>query len=289
MIERAVFSYFNPDQTYFNKCGFARFSDFLYTTALAVHLASKHFKEVVMVSSTWGNKMFRDMKFPVTAYSNRIDEARLVSKWFWAYGKLLAYVDQDKPFVHLDNDVFLWDPLPQRILNAELCFQSHEPMNLFGYLYYDLLKKTWVDAPMRPWKIEQNEVKDFAYNCGICGGHNLPFFKEWIECSKQYIFAPQNQEVFFVKHRPDLVHQNIFHEQYFAACLIKMHDLREKVQVIHPDITYIPQVMRYTHLWGTVKRSPGKMRLVIKNLQKENKPLFLRVRDYCQSHKTELK
>ena len=289
MIERAVFSYFNPSQTYLNRCGFSRFSDFLYTTALAVHLASKHFKEVVMVSSSWGNKMFRECGFPVTSYSYRLDDAKQVSKWFWAYGKLLAYVEQNVPFVHLDNDVFLWEPLPKRILKAELCFQSHEPMNLPGYMYYDLLKKTWRDTPVRPQKIIDNEVKDFAYNCGICGGNNLEFFKEWIECSKKYIFAPQNQRIFFVKHKEDLIHQNIFHEQYFAASLIKMHKLREKVEVIHPDITYIPKVLKYTHLWGTVKRDSGKMRLVALRLQKENKPLFRRIRQYCLTHKVDLR
>ena len=287
MIERAVFSYFNPEQSYLNRCGYSRFSDFLYATGLAVSLASKHFKEVVMVGTTWGNKMFRDIGLPVTRYSERIDEARKVSKWFWAYGKLLAYIDQDKPFVHIDNDVFLWDPLPPRILKAELCFQSHEPMNLVGYKYYNMLKPCFRDCPVKPIQIVENEVTDFAYNCGICGGHRLEFFKEWIECSKKYISDPRNQNMFFVKYRDVLIHQNLFHEQYFAASLIKMHGLRNKVVVIHPDAMAIPQVLRYTHLWGTAKKT-GKMRMVIIHLQRVNKPLFLRIRDYCKSNRTDV-
>jgi len=289
MIERAVFSYFNPDETYFNKCSFYRFSDFLFATALAVHLASTHFKEVVMVSSKWGNKMFKSIGLPVTTFSDEIEKAKHVSRWFWAYGKLLAYVSQDKPFVHMDNDVFLWEPLPGRILRAELCFQSKEPFELDGYKYYQMLKKVWADAPVKPWQIKENEVNDFAYNCGICGGNNLDFFREWIDCSRKYIFAPQNQNVFFSKHPHALTQQNLFHEQYFAASLIKMHNLRDKVQVIHPDVTYIPHVLKYTHLWGPVKRDLGKMRLVIMQLQKHNKELYKRIRDYCFYNKVDIK
>jgi hypothetical protein len=193
------------------------------------------------------------------------------------------------PFVHLDNDVFLWNPLPDRILKARLCFQSHEPFDKPGYHYYNLLKKPWVVAPVRPQKIVDNEVMDFAYNCGICGGNDLKFFKEWMECSKEYIFAPANQDVFFKQFANVLIHQNLFHEQYFAASLIKMHSMRRSVRVMANDAMKInagldPKKPRYTHLWGTTKKDKYMMAKVRISIMKMNPQLFISINDFCEKH-----
>jgi len=284
MIERVVFSYFNSDEDFVNKCGFVKYSDFLYTTAMAIWCASRHFKEVHMVSTPWAIEMFKHIGLPVTHYNDKLKEMSRVSAFFWAYGKLLAYNEQEVPFVHIDNDVFLWDPLPKRLLKARLCFQSHEPMNLDGYKYYDMMRPCFADAPVKPQKIVDNEVTDFAYNCGICGGNDLDFFKEWIECSEQYIFAEENQEIFFRKHKGVLIHQNLFHEQYFAASLIKMHNLRKQVKVIAEDVTVIPDKLKYTHLWGTTKRDYTMMRRVNMRLQLEEPELHKRVTKFCKKN-----
>jgi hypothetical protein len=220
MIERAVFSYFNPDENFGNSSGFVCFSDLLYTTALAVTMSRRHFKEVQFMSSDWGIKLFKKIGLPVTEFSTDLNHMKTVSKFFWAYGKLLAYKKQEKPFIHVDNDVFLWKKLPDRILNAQLCFQSKEFFDLPGYKYYYMLKPCFDEAKVKPQVIVNNEIDDFAYNCGICGGHKLEFFKEWEKCSSEYIFASENQDLFFNKYRDVLIHQNLFHEQYFGASLI---------------------------------------------------------------------
>lgn len=294
MIQRAVFSYFNPAEDTSNRCGFRLFSDFLYTTALAVQCASRHFKEVYMVSSDWGVEMFKEVGLPVTKYTNSINKMKEVSPYFWAYGKMIAYCEQNKPFVHIDNDVFLWDKLPERILKADLCFQSHEPMDEESFKYYHILREPWLNAPVRPQKIVDNEVYDFAYNCGICGGHNLKFFKEWKECSEEYIFAKKNHKTFFKDFEDILIHQNLFHEQYFAACLIDMHGLREKVEVLATDAQHIndgcpeDRPSRYTHLWGTAKVDDSYADKTKLSLWYMNRALFLRIHKYCLKNDIEI-
>lgn len=284
MIRKAVFSYFNPDESFGNRCGFLRYGDFLFTTALSVLCASRYFEEVQFISSDWGLDIIRSLKLPITNYSDKLNEMKSVSKYFWAYGKLLAYNEQTVPFVHIDNDVFLWEPLPQRILKARLCFQSHELFKLPGYDFYDRLKPCFKKAPVKPRVIAENEVTDFAYNCGICGGHDLAFFKEWIATSAEYIFAPRNQNVFFKQFEYMLIHQNLFHEQYFAACLIKKHDMRRSVRVLANDAMKIPQILKYTHLWGTTKQDKGMMARVRMRLMDEDTELFKRVNDFCKQN-----
>ena len=286
MIRTAVFSYFNPDESFGNRCGFTKYSDFLFTTALSVLCASRHFKEVQFITSDWALDVLKPLGLPVTHYSNKLNELKQVSRFFWAYGKLLAYNEQTKPFVHIDNDVLLWDALPDKILKAKLCFQSQEPFDKDGYKYYNLLKKPWAEAPVRPQSIVDNEVTDFAYNCGICGGNDLEIFKEWIACSREYIFAEANFEVLFKKYDHLLIHQNLFHEQYFIASLIKKYDLRGVVKVIHPDAMKVGQNPRhrYTHLWGTTKSDKGTMAQVQVRLHDMDKDLYERIYDFCKKN-----
>jgi hypothetical protein len=290
MIEKAVFSYFNADESFGNKCGFTKYSDFLFTTALSIACASRHFKEVQFISSSWGVELFKELELPITDYSTELDQMKTVSKHFWAYGKLIAYCDQKTPFVHIDNDVFLWKPLPQRILNAHLCFQSYEPFNLKGYHYYELLRPCFDKASVKPQAIVDNSVEDYAYNCGICGGNDLTIFSEWKKCSEEYIFAPENYDLFFKEFKKILIHQNLFHEQYFLASLVKKNGLRDRVEVMHTDAMAInhgldPTKPRYTHLWGTTKTDAGMMAKVRMTLFYQNRDIFDVVDKFCKKNK----
>jgi len=284
MIKKAVFSYFNADESFGNNCGFARYRDFLYTTSLSILCASRVFKEVQFISTDWGVDVFTEIGIPVTDYSTKLNEIKDISKYFWAYGKLLAYTEQTKPFVHIDNDVFLWEPLPRKILMAKLCFQSLEPFDAQGYQYYNQLKECWNMAKVRPQVIVDNEVTDFAYNCGICGGNDVEFFKEHRECSAEYIFAPENQNLFFRKFRDMAIHQNLFHEQYFIASLIQKHDMRKSVRVLSDNAMDIPGKFKYTHLWGTTKTDRGMMARVQIRLREESRDLHDRVEAFCKKN-----
>lgn len=286
MITRAVFSYFNPEESFSNKAGFKNYSDFLYSMALATHLASRHFEEVQVMSSSWGVKVLKAVGIPATKYTSELDYIKGISKWFWAYGKLVAYNKQTEPFVHIDNDVFLWKPLSQRILTAELCFQSKEPMDVQNYKWYDLLRPCWDQAKVRPQIIVENSVTDFAYNCGICGGHDLSFFKEWIKCSSEYIFAPENQSIFFEDFKNVVMHQNLFHEQYFAASLIKAHRMRDRVQVISNNATDLVRDTNdgYSHLWGGIKKHDRVSKLVKARLLKESPEIYNQVSAFVNNY-----
>lgn len=290
MIERAVFSYFNPDESFDNTAGFREFEDFLYTMSLAVAMSARQFSEVQVMSSVWGVNLFRELGLPVTEYSIKLEDMKKVSRSFWAYGKLIAYASQSRPFVHIDNDIFLWDPLPKRILESELCFQSKEQFDLPGYGWYDMLRPCWAEAQVRPQIVVNNEVTDFAYNCGICGGYNMDFFKKWKDLSTEYIFAEENQNLFFSKFKRVLSHQNLFHEQYFAASLVKYYNMRSRVEVIADYVDDISKVMKYTHLWGTTKRDKSMMIRVKNRLQKEEPELFSKVESFVVKnlHKQEL-
>jgi hypothetical protein len=82
-----------------------------------------------------------------------------------------------------------------------------------------------------------------------------------------------------------IIHQNLFHEQYFAACLIKMHNMRKQVRVLDKDAMKIPDKMKYTHLWGTTKCDKGMMARVRMRLHDEDYKLFKRIDAFCIKNK----
>ena len=291
MISRAVFSYFNPDESFTNTAGFRTYADMLYTMALSACMAMRHFPEVQIVTSSWGEKIFREAGILASEYNTALDDIQKIPRAFWAYGKLIAYSIQTRPFVHLDNDVFLWTPLPPRILNAELCFQSREYFDRPGYEWYDVLRPCWNAAPVRPEIIIQNPVEDFTYNCGICGGNRLEFFKEWIHCSGEYIFAPENQDTFFKDFRDILMHQNLWHEQYFAASLVKAYGLRDQTEILADSVSDLKDpVWRannkiyYTHLWGVTKQQSVDMQKVRMRLLRENPQIYAKVTQFTDRY-----
>jgi hypothetical protein len=290
MITRAVFSYFNADDSFSNKAGYRFYSDFLYTMALATHRAMQHFKSVQIVTTSWGERVLRTAGIQATEFSTELDAMKSVSRWFWAYGKMIAYTMQTEPFVHVDNDVFIRQPLPDRVLNARLCFQSKEQMDVLEYNWYNVLRPCWGKAVIRPQVVVENEVTDFAYNCGICGGHDLEFFKEWRKISTEYIFAPENQRVFFDDFRPVLMHQNLWHEQYFGVALIKAHQLRDQVELLTDDINDPAWKQSnlnnktYTHLWGATKTDQHIMRQVRMGLKKFAPELYNKVTEFVNNY-----
>lgn len=280
MINKAVFSYFNPNG-YSNTAGFNTFQDSMLSTVYAVKVAKRHFDKVEMVTNDFGYKVLHD-KIGLTDIDYKLDLNSInhISKFFWAFGKILAYSIQEEPFLHIDNDVYMWNGIPEELQEKELIFQSKEFLEKPGFGWYNQLKEVWEAAPIRPKVIVDNEINDFAYNCGVCGGNNIEIFKEWRKCSEQYIFSEENQKTFFEDFDKMLIHENLFHEQYFIASLIKSKGLRDKVGVLGEESHLInTPSYKYTHLWGLSKKDHKLMGKLHRRVKRECPELYNRVNE----------
>lgn len=277
MIEKAIFSYFNQKGIK-NTSGFSTFRDMVGSTCLAVLTAKKNFKKIEFITNDFGKKLFIDkLQLPVES-NTLLNQMKDVSSYWWAYGKVLAYASQNEPFVHIDNDCYMFSGLPERMKKAGLVFQSKEFFDKPGYGWYTQLKPCFNEQPVKPKGII--ELKDYAYNCGIAGGNNYEFFKEHERCSREYIFAPENQELFFKKYGEILIHQNLFHEQYFIASLIKAKKLRKTVQVLADNVDDINRNgVSFTHLWGLSKQKNWIINKMWTRFQKDYPVFYQKVQD----------
>src|SRR5690606_24133995 len=73
---------------------------------------------VELVTDSVGARILvRELGLPYRRVSCVLDRCN-AHPGLWAYGKVLAYrehVELGQPFLHIDSDVYLWKPMPERI------------------------------------------------------------------------------------------------------------------------------------------------------------------------------
>jgi hypothetical protein len=130
MIQTAVWSYWEDNRQKTNG-GFRTKKEMATCLALSLEEAKKQFSKTVLITNTHGKS------FLIDKYGLPFDEVLTVLDKFdnvldpdlWAYVKIYAYklmADRNEPFVHIDNDVIIWDRIHQGVLTAPLFFQNRE-------------------------------------------------------------------------------------------------------------------------------------------------------------------
>jgi hypothetical protein len=258
-----------PFRLYYN-AGWPSPLTHLASWVLSVKTAQRHFGETILITDTEGAELLvsgAGLEFSVV--STELDCLSDDDCTWFAQGKLIAYRTIDRPFVHLDSDVYLWKPLPRELTAASLLAQSCEPFRLGDCLY-------------RPEEIEFRirsaggwlppEIDSLlpsgsilaGINCGIFGGNSLDFIRYYADLAISMIRHPDNQRAWRL-FGP--VHKNIFVEQYLLAACIAHHagdpasrfsDVRRQVLFPTTLAAYDPSLastVGFTHLLGLSKRN----------------------------------
>ena len=262
---KAVYSYWEDNRRKLNG-GFASKRDLAMTLALSVEKSLKQFKEVELVTNTTGKELLIDQyKLPFTNVRVVLDQFDYnLEPDFWAYVKIYAYSIQTEPFVHIDNDVILWDAIPKETLEAPLFFQNKEDfIKHTGYLKLIKEAKGFV-------KIDDeilSQTVQFALNCGVVGCNDLPIIQEWKAIVDEYLFHKRNQpiwEAIVDKHS----HNHLF-EQYFISALIAKKGTKVATLLKDDFMQSAYRDFKMTHLWGAAKRKIETMQRIRGRLFKD--------------------
>ena len=192
----------------------------------------------------------------------------------WAIAKIKTYTLQVEPFIHVDGDIYIPNPLPDDILKAGLVAQNRE----IGTKYY----RRMVDRMLSfgtiklPRYIEQGleEESISSYNMGIFGGNDVDFIHEY--CDEAMRFVRDNDI-----NNASLPHSrvvcNIFFEQIILAAFADLKK-REVASVLGRDVkdegysgfefcdlAYYEQ-RAFFHLLGGHKRNPYNCDMLGKTL-----------------------
>lgn len=190
----------------------------------------------------------------------------------WVQGKLLTYAQQQEPFVHIDSDVYLFNPLPERITSAGVLAQNPEPVDRFSPWYAAepcaIAVRTHGDGciPAEWTRYQTSAQEQHAACCGVFGGHRLDFIRDYSSTVLQLL--QRNRHAF--DYMSDKREFNPFFEQYLLVAWAKYH--RVKIEYLfdfRDDAISGAPAAGFTHLMGAAKHDPKLAARVEQRVAKE--------------------
>lgn len=269
---------------------------FLLAWGLSVQLGRRHFQRLMLVTDDRGARLLAErLQLPFDTVAVLLNELDDVDPHWWALGKLYAYRAQTEPFVHVDGDVFLWQPLPATLLSAPVLAQHPEHFCLIDqWSYYhvreleDLFLSTGGSLPAEwRWYSASSELQT-ACNCGIVGGQHVDFLRHYAELGIQMARRPENVPAW--KRWPHGPLVNILVEQYLLHASVQYHRQHRASPFAGVEVRYLfptwaaaldPATTSragYTHVIGAAKSNPHLMRDLAARVRQDYPELY----DRCQ-------
>jgi hypothetical protein len=135
-----------------------------------------------------------ELGIPYDQVKLTLSELPPVPTFMWAYGKLVVCSQQSAPYLHLDTDAFLFEPLPSDLLAAELLVQSLEWGTGHEQFYRPAAAELAANLPV-PKSIQQyvrGERPFRALNCGMLGGRATEFLSAVLTRAARLIDDPSH-------------------------------------------------------------------------------------------------
>ena len=187
--------------------------------ALSCLSLKEHYDEVVLYTDSEGSRVLIDnLQLPYSRVVVAYDNLRC-QPLHWAFSKIKTYSMQDEPFLHIDGDIYLPNPLPDKIMKSALVAQNRE----YGTVYYKSMMDSLLNCPevRIPAYLEKGlrEKSVSSFNMGIFGGHDLEFI--WRYCNEAFRFFDENR-LYDPASPVSSINCNVIFEQVFFALLADM-------------------------------------------------------------------
>lgn len=269
----------------------------LFAWVLSVETARRHCAPLALYTDDAGARLLvDDLGLAFDELHTSLNALDGVNPEWWALGKLHAYGAQDEPFVHVDNDVFLWEPLPDHLQRAPLLAQNPEPF-IVGESYYrpelfdaGLTRRgTWLPPEWR-WARRRGGMQR-AECCGIFGGTRTDFIRHYTTRAIDLVMHPGNAAA--LAQLDDKIGHNILFEQYLLGACIDYHRARQESPFADIDIAYLFESIDeafdeeaaaragYTHLIADAKRNPELADRLEARVKRDYPSQYARVLDAC--------
>jgi hypothetical protein len=283
---RAVWSFWSTPFAEARAAAWGTERNHLLAWVLSFELARRHHEHTALVTDEAGARLLVDglgLEFDSVTLS--LEDLRHADPSWWTVGKLVAITEQHEPFVHLDPDVFLWDPLPTPLTAAPVLAQNPEPYSPGGTYYrpeeihsaLSIATGTWMPDEWswhrRPGVVPRGEC------CGIVGGNHVEFLRHYADAGLRLIDEPANRAALALL--PDRRDLSITIEQYLLAACVEHHRARPGSPFHDVRIEYlfrswaeagdgVTAVRRgFTHLIADTKRWPAVARRLERRVRRE--------------------
>lgn len=282
---RAVWSFWSAPYEGYAGPVWGSQANHLLAWALSFEAARRHHRETMLVTDSEGAALLVEglgLEFGMVSLA--LDGLGDVDPDWWTAGKLAAVALQDRPFVHLDADVFLWRALPERLRRGAVLSQNPEAFGPDHDWYRPDAFETgvggrggWLPATWA-WP-EGARTAPRGECCGIVGGRDLDLLHAWAEGGLRLLRHPANRAA--LAALPDRRRLVITLEQYHLAAVIEhrrapvAHLFDDWADALRPGRA---EAAGYTHLIAGAKRGWGVRRRLARRLRWENPTRYARLR-----------
>ncbi|WP_445956902.1 DUF6734 family protein [Yeosuana sp.] len=250
-------------------------------------LTINKFYDLELITDSHGKEILIDyLKLPYVKVRTDLDCLENYNSALWALGKIKSYSIQNEPFLHVDNDVYIWNHFPKRFKKSNLIAQSIERND--SEIYDDICEFIKYNSFKIP-KLLESYIDDrstnriCAYNAGIIGGCNTAFFKEFSKLAFDLINQNQNKLQLI-----DAGLFNIFFEQSLFYSLAKEKKVEVQTLFNNPkdnisnfipiEFDLVPEKW-YIHTIGLTKKYDTICEQIYLRLLNESPDIFYRIKN----------
>ena len=248
--------------------GFNSLEAFMDSLILSVNVSKQNYDDVQFYTDNYGMELIKPYmdQLPFSKIHNILDELNWLPSQWWAYPKIHVYSLQDKPFIHIDNDAYLWNGIPEKyISNNDVICQSLEDLEDGGYWFYKDGVRVYDKHILENMK-DVSHYK-FAMNAGVFGAFNkkgINMFKELSKNAKKVAETVLKDKYLldFIDWKDlrnwDAFLYNVLMEQYYPYTYCIDNGLNV-LRLLETDLPF-------THLISAAKRDNKKMEKVKKRV-----------------------
>ena len=234
--------------------GFLEKKYFYFSTALSCLQLCKYYQKVELITDDFGMSLLVDkLKLPYTSVKLDLNILKNIHQDLWAMGKLKAYELQDEPFIHVDNDVYIWEKFPDKIENAQLISQNKE---INFKVFNEPLEQIYSFFEYIPHFMKCPKEELIMYNAGIFGGNDFSFFKKYVNHSYEFVNRNLNylekidKGLFNCFYEQYVFHRLVDSEKRHVECLLGVLDNNHKGLA---EFAGVPTRTKFIHLLGFYK------------------------------------
>lgn len=238
--------------------GFSTIEDLISSLILSVNSTLKNYENVHFYTDEYGEELIQPYldQLPFKKIHVVLDEINWVPSQWWAYAKMHVYGLQNKPFIHIDNDAFLWDKIERKeFINNDIICQHLEDYKWEGHaFYYEAIKfyKKHICKEM-----SNSKKYHYAMNAGVYGALNIrgvelfqSLYKHATDSAKSVLRDDWIVNKVIDFNNPKDWHAflwNLINEQSYAHYYAKKNNLKA-FELLHSNT-------KFTHLLAGAKRN----------------------------------
>lgn len=233
---------------------------FHYMSCALSCLKFNEFFDIELITDKAGKELFIDkLNLPYASVQVVLDDLNeIYPPYLWAIGKLYSYSIQNEPFIHVDNDMFIWEKFRKDILTANLVAHNLEASYSHNKTFFsDIISKfSYIPCVLQDSFVRNNNVVEI--NAGILGGHDISFIKNYTD--EAFDFINRNMDTIIKLNRPGMF--NVIYEQFLFYALATQQNkhisylIEDNVDEHFLGLTdfwQVPHATKYIHTLGAYK------------------------------------